>query len=526
MRSPAMKSSRRAIFLLLWWLLSCATGLAFQEESERLYFQGLLPFSEGRYEDALELFRQAAAQQPPYYQAVYFLGVTYGKLGRYQEALQAFEKTLQLVPEFGPALQDLGVVHYRLKHYDQALRLLEQAESKEPDNGYTLYYKGLCHYQLARQGPPGSSHGRQAAESLIEAARRAPRLEPLANYYLGLNYLAEGQLASAEESFQKTALDNSAAGDLAAAAVRNRNKARRLRLQWAGLQLPKRWELRFRAGGEFDSNVILEPERGPAIGQISDKEDFRSLLSAGGSFRLWRRAGFSLTASYDLHQALYTDLTDFNLQAHQGALNAFWQPGRQLQLGLEGRIDHYRLGGKDYVQEISIMPSAGFFLGSRFYTSASYRWRNVDYRTPVFDPIRDGNEQEAAVRQYWFLEGFERCFYLGYRFARENPSSAAGNDFEYDANEVQAGLRLTLLERTSAELGYSFRNDDYRFPNSLSLDSIQRSDNAHYFQLVVSRYMRRGLKLSFRYENTIHNSNLSIFRYDRRIAAVGLEFVL
>lgn len=470
--------------------LGTAPALADQEKSENLYSEAIRHFGQQRYKKALALLQEAAAQTPPYYLAVYYLGVTYGKLGQYKQAATHLERALQLLnsspkkdrPGAVAVRQDLAVAYYHLQRFGQALDLLEQARQAAPENGLILFYKGLCQY---RQGNEA-----EARASL----RRAAELE---------------------ETVRKLRLPLDSPQELAK------------RLQEQSRQRDARWQVRLGLGGQYDSNIILEPDQPPDAQAISDQNGFRLALSGGGSFDLWPAASGGLIISYDFFQSLHNDVSDFDLQAHLARLAASWLPSHRLRLGIEGGGGYFLLGGDSYLREIHLMPSLAFAVKPWTSTSFSYRLSGTNYLLPLFDPARDGMRHRILVRQYFFpFEDSSKQFFVGYGYQREDPDSPLGDDFQYGGNQFEAGARLRIGSRTVLDLSYLHRDNDYSFANSRSGFREKRRDNLHGVLAQLSRELTPRLVLRFGYRGRFNDSNIDDFQYDRHIASVDVRFVL
>jgi len=497
------------------------------EESERLYTEGLIYFRQGeetsrkvegageeQYKKALDLFKKAADKEPPYYLAVYYLGLTYGKLGQYEEAVPQLERTLKLLektptPDQGfvrPGLaavhQDLAVAYYHVGRYEDALQQLQKAEealallpeAKETDPSLIHYYRGLSNYRLAKYS--------DALASLEEAKKSADSRLPASTLAL-INKLIE--------------------------------QTQQLQRQ------DKRWELRIGVGSGFDSNVTLEANSGPVFGQSTHKDDFRFTFSVDGRFDLWRTSSTYLISNYNFYQTVYTDISDFNLQAHHFHLTGGWNPHKlpDLTLGVEGGTNYFRLGGDDYLHEIYGMPFLGYFARPWAYSYLSYRFSNENYLSTPFDPQQDGLYQELNVRQY-FLLGEERTFdqylFVGYQYSMNNPSLTLGNDFQYQGNGAEAGVVVPALQRTRwetiVELSYLFSNEDYAFLNSRSSPpfSRKRDDDTHRIFFRLRKPLpffspAWNVEVYVSYLGTINDSNISVFKYNRHIGSLGFEVI-
>lgn len=482
------------------------------EKSERLYTQGKGHFlaaqeevqddrRQEKYEQALKLFEQAAAEKPPYPLAVYYWGVTLGKLDRWTEARDRLteaaailDKTGSEYPAYVPAYQDLGVALYNLSSFQEGLEALQKAEKADPKNGWVQYYKGLCHYQLAEY------------QGALESFRSAIQLDRS----LARHALRALQLIS-EKATQPSLLTEVMA------------TMRDIRMEPKKEEQPKPWELRFGLKAEYDSNVVLEPRNRPSFRQISDEMDFRVSLLAGGSYSFLQSPEYLLRADYDFLQTAHVDVKDFNLQAHLMRLQAGWRPSSTFHFGVEGSYYFYRLGGEDYLSEALARPYAGFFARPWLYSLVSYTVGDQNYRVSFFDPVRDGLLQEIRFRQYFLLEDFDSYFYAGYARHREDPKGPPGNEFELTGNEFELGALYPLFGgKAVLEASYSFRNDDYAFANSRDLFRRRRNDDLHAVEVLLRRPLSECLELQLSYRGYFNNSNIPAFEYSRNIASAGL----
>lgn len=124
--------------------------------------QGNTFFELQRYEDALNVYRQAINLNPNYAQAWYGQGKTLARLQKYSEALTAYEQAIQILPDYveawsgrGFVLKDLGRYQEAIAAFDKSLQLNEQAPDiwnakgevfsllKQYDNAINAYNQAL-----------------------------------------------------------------------------------------------------------------------------------------------------------------------------------------------------------------------------------------------------------------------------------------------------------------------------------------------------------------------------------------------
>lgn len=527
-----MKSSRkyRYIQVLSLCLLSslyCSHCIASEETSERLYVQGLIPFSVGDYSSALQIFQKAANESQPYGMAVYYLGLTFGKLGEYDNAISEFKRAVKLLDGepinkrgFLQVHLDMVAAYYRLERYNAGLDILEKAIKIDPDNSLIYYYQGLCYSALENY------------DAAIQALSKAADLD---SGYLGLQadylrsdaHFAKGESAEALTILQRI-VEQTADPELQETAKKRINQISGL----APRHKPEKpWEIRFGVGGGYDSNVILEPNNAPTATQITGEQDSGAIFKLGGTVDFWRIPEGYLSGNYDFYQSLHGSLKEYDVQAHRGQLTVGWSPAPVFNMGLEGGVNYYLLGNEKYLLEYSAMPFIGFYIHPKFYTQILYKFTYQDYLSPVFDKIRDGIRQEVSIKEYYLLNNFDSYISLGYRYDMENPDSVAGNDFQYNGHSVELNLLLPRFWETQLELGYQFHKRNYSFPNSRSGFSTARDDSEHDFLVSLTKPLpflesfNTYMEASINYHATINNSNIDVFEYNRNVVTVNLEFV-
>ena len=69
--------------------------------------------------------------------AHYNFGIIYDKLGRYDEAVEAFKEAIRIKPDLAGAHCGLGVAHGALGHYTEAVEALKEAIRIKPDDAET-----------------------------------------------------------------------------------------------------------------------------------------------------------------------------------------------------------------------------------------------------------------------------------------------------------------------------------------------------------------------------------------------------
>ncbi len=101
-------------------------------------------FAAGKYEEAVQAYKDAIVKEPeePIYENN--LGICYTKLGKFPEAIEAFKAMLKIRPSSYPANRSLGELYGLQKNYQEALPYFAKATEVSPDDPEAFYNLGAC----------------------------------------------------------------------------------------------------------------------------------------------------------------------------------------------------------------------------------------------------------------------------------------------------------------------------------------------------------------------------------------------
>jgi tetratricopeptide (TPR) repeat protein len=181
----------------------------------------------GRYQNAIEAYKQAIRIKPDFAQANSNLGVTYGKLGRYQDEIESCKQAIRIKPDFAEAHNNLGFAYGSLNRYQDEIESCKQAIRIKPDYAEAYYNLGFAYANLGRYQDAVGAY-KQAirikpdyaeaycglgfvyanlgrSQEGIESCKQAIRIKPdfvLAHYNLGVTYLVTGNKGLALEEYK------------------------------------------------------------------------------------------------------------------------------------------------------------------------------------------------------------------------------------------------------------------------------------------------------------------------------------
>jgi tetratricopeptide (TPR) repeat protein len=141
----------------------------------------------GKFEDALELYRQCLADEPDSPRAFFGIGRCCWYLNQWNEAGEAFREVLRRRPDHLDALSQLAYIyeeHGKPADLSQAMELLERAAQLDP-KWYDLHFRMAKIFKALGQDQRAAQHYRRAEQ--VKKAWAKPRNNPFTgrNPYAG-----------------------------------------------------------------------------------------------------------------------------------------------------------------------------------------------------------------------------------------------------------------------------------------------------------------------------------------------------
>ncbi len=140
---------------------------------------GVLQDRMGNHEAALEHFRTALEIEPENPELLGNLGAALGALARFDEAEKVLRRAMRLDPSRVDVRANLGILHFRRGLYAQAESELRWVCERDPEHGMAHFYRGEALNRLGRID--------EALESLESASRLQPRNAKI-YYVMGILY--------------------------------------------------------------------------------------------------------------------------------------------------------------------------------------------------------------------------------------------------------------------------------------------------------------------------------------------------
>jgi len=148
----------------------------------------------GKYQEAIEAFKQAIILESNNAIAYYNLGTAYGNLNRHQEAIEAYKQALNINPNLAEAYCNLGNAYGRLNRHQEAIEAYKQALNINPNLAEAYYNLGTAYGNLNRN------------QEAVEAYKQCIRIDPdiaMAYCNLGVVYSDLGYHQEAVEAYKQ-----------------------------------------------------------------------------------------------------------------------------------------------------------------------------------------------------------------------------------------------------------------------------------------------------------------------------------
>lgn len=406
-----------------------------------------------------------------------------------------------------------GQVAYHAGRYDQARALLADAIAADPEDAEAHYALGLTLTRLARW------------DEAVAAFERAVVLRP--------DFEQARRGIETARARQQGTLVSVTAAEEKVAPIDEVTRARRP-------ELFKRWEVHASAGMKYDSNVPLAPQH---------DDDGAGFVTVGGRYDLLNRVNFLLRAEYDLYNDWHTEITDFDFQSHwlRGTTSYALRPN--VWAGVQGGVSIFRLGNEGYLTEPFALPFVSVLEGDWGLTQVTYHHTDATYNSPPFEALRDGMTNAVGLTQTFYWSG-ATYLTLGWAYGQEDPSgryirgpvtnigpstcrrnpssdptTPCPRDFASSYNQVSVAAGFSAWWKTTVDLMYVYRYDDYDEPNSVAGFRTRRYDNEHHVFAEVRRPVSSHMRAVVSYFATINPSNVGLYDYRRNVVTGSLEVV-
>jgi len=499
--------TKLSIFILL--TLSLAQ-FAYPEDDKYLtedIKKGIYQFRQENYDEAIQTFKAARAEQPENPLAAYYLGLTYKRTENYVESRKELEASLNMTPKIKGALIELIDVLYRLNELEEAKKWIKTAEDEGIRPAQAAFLKGLT---LLKDGDYQG-----AVESFKNSKGLDPELSVSADYQIGIAYLRQRNFADAKEIFKGIVhLDPNA--DIAAYASRYVDALERK------TELERPLHLYLRSGFEYDTNVVLKPADTNLVTNIADQKDTRETWDLKGDYTFKTPCQeLTVKAGYGFHYSL-----ENNLKAYDIIGNMFFAEPRfsyeKAMVSFPASVSQYIIGGKNYLASVAAGNVDNFLIADSQMAQVGGYYKYNDYLRPPFgDEDRTGNELIGTAG--WFLFFMDNEGFINLRYTA-NKNWAEGNNWEYWGNRFGLGILTPIFNQKKFKFGVNGEIFLQNFDNVHSVFLKKRRDEVYSVSTLLSYEFYKNTELQVQYSYVNDRSNISLYKYDRSIVTGAVEY--
>jgi tetratricopeptide (TPR) repeat protein len=524
--SCARRLALATIFAVAVLLAYAWTSPTWAQQGEASVFvaRGVLAYDEKRYEDALQSFREALRLEPGNVDALYYTGLSNIALKRYDQAAQALEQARARDPRDHSIAFQLGALYFGMERYDRARPLLEEVFAANPRLDSLGYYVGFLRYrQKDYQG---------ALRAFRAGTSTDPNIQQLTRFYSGL---ALGILGLPEQATAEIdeALKLQPASPLTGPAERLRGAVA------AAREGERRFKAELRFGFFYDDNVVVNPEQGadPLVGVLRQRKQTSTgeLASMRLDYSFFRRAGFDATATFSFFTTYNNDLPDFNIVDYLGGIGTTYRgaiAGMPYQVGLQYTFDYLTLGGDEFVQRHTAVPSFVLLPSSWSLASVQFRYQDKQFSQDtniLREEKRDGVNYMLGLLHVFRFSNDRHLVKVGYQWDFDDTEGPTrrGRNYSYYGNRVLAGGQYTLPWlgiRLTDDFDVHFRN--YRHKNTIlpsqAPGTTERRDTEYTNVFSIVTPLPYNLNFTVSHQTTFARSNLDVFQYRRNVVSAIL----
>jgi hypothetical protein len=382
--------------------------------------------------------------------------------------------------------------------YEAAIHDLKNILKSRPQDEEATLYLGIAL----------SHSGDEEAEGILKKALSLNPENPRTNLELGIYYYKKSLFDEAEDYFSNTITiapntELSANANEYIKTIKHKSKV-------------KPWALNISAGGQYDSNVILNSEDNPLPEGVSQESDWKAVLYLRGSYNLIPGEKFNILTTYSLYQSLHAELSDFNTTSHLLNLDPALRLSSIITLKGSYAFQHVTIGGDAYDYSHSFSPVLIISEGKGFSTIVTYRYRKTHFMdAELFEDNSDrtGFNNLAGITQEIPL-GNSALLRISYQYDKDSTSE----DFwDYTGNKGLIGVQLNLSQGFFVDLSGEYYNKNYDgiYPS----EGRDREDDISTASLLMTKALSNTFSLTVGQLYTKNKSNIGIFDYNRAITS-------
>ena len=392
-----------------------------------------------------------------------------------------------------------GIVLVKSGGYNDAVPFLRKAVEAEPDNPEANYYLGVA---LNR-----TTKGKESETFLKRSLMENPE-DPATNFELGRHYFEKDVPAEAGDYFEQV-IQTAPGSDLA---LKSEAYLKKMNEKPA----PKSWELLLYAGGQYDSNVILNGRGMPLPQGFSGTSDWSALVNLKASYTPVRIESDELTLGYSFYQNLHAKLHDFDITQNLIDVTGTHHVTENISIKGVYSFEYLQLNGRQYDFANTFAPS--IILKSDFgTTNLDYRARITKYSDSDKFPdnsARNGSNHLIGISQLLPVSDSSAVFAI---YAHDIELTQKG-EWDYDGDHLTLGVRSVLPLGITGDFSGDVYWKSYREYDPAY--SATRRDTQYTATISLSKSITDSYSVSLSQSLSRNNSNIAEFSYNRAISSL------
>ncbi|MBI5042981.1 MAG: hypothetical protein HZC10_03950 [Nitrospirae bacterium] len=395
-----------------------------------------------------------------------------------------------------------GISHIEENNYTDAIKEFRLALKEKPDDFKGILYLGIA---LSRMND-------KEAEAMLRKALYLNLDDPRANLELGIHYINNSKYNEAKAYLEK-AIKASDDAELKEVAEEHLALAKD---EGVG---KKRWAVDISLGGQYDSNVSLNPNDTPLPQGISRKADWRAVFNINSRYNFLSIQNAEGSVGYNLYQSLHSRLDDFNISYHLLDLKGSYTISPLLAVKGDYSFEYVFVGwesghGYDYAHAVS--PSLVISEGKGFYTTVEYRYRYRYFMDSSLFPSnsdRTGTTHLVGIAQdipFKFV-----LTKLGYSYDKDITKKTY---WDYDGHKGFINFRISLPYRILLDLYGEYYNRNYDGIDPFS--GTKRKDNVYTYSASLTKELTDIFSITIGQLYIDNDSNITAYDYKRAITSL------
>lgn len=443
----------------------------------------ILAFDNQDYAAALQLLESTPLNSSA---ARYYYGLCLLRTGRATEAAKVLEDVRRSGESSHELRLDTSIALLKAGQADVAATELEGMLAGDPEDGHTRYFLGLALYEQGER--------EEAREQIELAAQFDETLEPYRDSF---------------RSYDQR---------LGAASLGGYQPLRYSQSE------PRRWNVSFLTGYEYDSNVPLSPVFSGLGGNLQ-LEDSRWVVGLFGDYRFVQESDEVVGLTASLYTNFHSALTQFDVQTY--STSAYWN--RAIDdwiVGLNYNFAETVLGRDHFATNHRLTASTTKRWGKCGHTTGFYEYEYLDLAGLALIPEqnRSGHTNAVGLTQAWYFgpQNLGRI-YAGYRF---DNTDAYGSDFDMNSHMLNARLEYPIYQDLVFDAEARQFWDDYSASNSLDFFERSREDQRLELRTGLQKYINDNTSLRVDYTYVDSDSNVAnlfgvgFYSYQRHVLSV------